>query len=155
MCLKWLKGGRRRHSRRSWRDIDRKDRPRSRSRSRERRRGRSRSRSRDRDRDRPRYGEARNERDIAKPAPRPATAAAAAGAARAGGAADGGKKETPQERLKRIMAAQLNKQQQKDSVTAAQKRIQVAIPPLQPPSGAPAGARHAQDNRSFLPVCGC
>lgn len=34
-------------------------------------------------------------------------------------------KETPQERLKRLMAAQLNRKIQKDSVTEAQKRLQV------------------------------
>lgn len=34
-------------------------------------------------------------------------------------------KETPQERLKRIMQAQLNRQAQKDNVVAAQKKMQV------------------------------
>lgn len=43
----------------------------------------------------------------------------------AGGAA--GKKETPQERLKRLMQAQLNKQQQKDHLTTAQKKVQVGM----------------------------
>lgn len=40
-------------------------------------------------------------------------------------AAAGPFKETPQERLKRIMAAQLNKQAQKDHLVAAQRKLQV------------------------------
>lgn len=36
-------------------------------------------------------------------------------------------KETPQERLKRLMQAQLNKQQQKDHLSNAQKRLQVGV----------------------------
>ena len=43
-----------------------------------------------------------------------------------GAAAGGGPPgETPQERLKRIMQAQLNKQAQKDTVAVTQKKIQV------------------------------
>ncbi len=55
-------------------------------------------------------------------------AATVAGRAAAPGAAPGaagGVKETPQERLKRIMAAQLNKQAQKDNIQATQKKLQV------------------------------
>ncbi len=36
-------------------------------------------------------------------------------------------RETPQERIKRLMAAQLNKKIQKDSVSAAQKKLQVGF----------------------------
>ncbi len=43
----------------------------------------------------------------------------------AGAGAAAAAKETPQERLKRIMAAQLNKQAQKDNLATAQKKLQV------------------------------
>ena len=42
-----------------------------------------------------------------------------------GGAGAAPAKETPQERLKRIMAAQFNKQLNKDKAAAAQKQLQV------------------------------
>lgn len=51
-----------------------------------------------------------------------APAAAAAAPAAAG-------KETPQERLKRLMQAQLNKAAQKDSLAVAQRKIQVCTGP--------------------------
>ncbi|GFR43558.1 hypothetical protein Agub_g4651 [Astrephomene gubernaculifera] len=57
------------------------------------------------------------------------TPAGAAGAAAASipasAAGSASVKETPQERLKRIMAAQLNKQAQKDHLVAAQRKLQV------------------------------
>ncbi len=50
-----------------------------------------------------------------------------AGGAAAAAAAAAPAKETPQERLKRIMQAQLNKQAQKDVVVTQNKKLQVSV----------------------------
>jgi arginine/serine-rich splicing factor 16 len=53
------------------------------------------------------------------------TAPAAPTAPPTAAAANTNAKETPQERLKRLMAAQINSAFQKDSVAAAQRKLQV------------------------------
>lgn len=65
----------------------------------------------------------------------PTSTAAAAAAA----------KETPQERLKRLMQAQLNKAAQKDSLAVAQRKIQVCTGTelAAAPAAAAASAGHA------------
>ena len=64
----------------------------------------------------------------------PAAAAAAAAAAPAA------VRETPQERLKRIMQAQLNKQAQKDVVVMQNKKLQVGGVGAGAPAAASAGS---------------
>mmetsp|Transcript_27123 Transcript_27123/g.68964 ORF Transcript_27123/g.68964 Transcript_27123/m.68964 type:complete len:608 (-) Transcript_27123:43-1866(-) len=135
---------RRRSSRSRSRSKDRYRRRSSRSRSRSRdryRRGRSRSRSRsrsrdrDRDRDRGRSKASASTSTGAKATPGGTASAAKATstapgakpgppAAGAAGAGSGPPGETPAERLKRIMAAQIHKAATKDSVAATQKKLQ-------------------------------
>ncbi|KAG2445716.1 hypothetical protein HXX76_000322 [Chlamydomonas incerta] len=128
------------------RDHDReRDRDRDRERDREREREREREKEserggssyggrgggdaeRDRDRERQRSGAGAGTSGsggAAVPTRAYAGAVGSAAAAPAAAGAPAGVKETPQERLKRIMAAQLNKQAQKDNIQAAQKKLQV------------------------------
>ncbi|EFJ50870.1 hypothetical protein VOLCADRAFT_103657 [Volvox carteri f. nagariensis] len=127
------------HSRRSSRSQSRS---RSRSRSRERERDRDQDRD-SRDHERPSgSSEADRLRDRQRSGSGTSTSGYGApkGTMPGGGATAGGRvtaaggsgpagaaavKETPQERLKRIMAAQLNKQAQKDHLVAAQRKLQV------------------------------
>lgn len=96
---------------RSW-DRYRSDRDRDRSRD------RGRDRSRDRDRDRGRRDDRKKPDAPAKDSAKKLESVAS------GGSSGAPKKETPAERIKRLMAAQLNKQAAMDSKTTAQRKLQ-------------------------------